>query len=53
VAEQRQGTVADQVDRRFMAGDEQENACGEQFIFVERVASFFGRDQAREQVAAW
>jgi len=42
VAEQREGAVADQVHRRFVAGDEQQDARGEQRVLAELVACLFG-----------
>ena len=50
MAQERQGAVADQVDRGLMAGDEQEDARGEQLVLAQRVARFLGGDEAREHV---
>jgi len=50
VLEKRQGAIADQVHRRFVTGDEQQQAHGEQLAFAELVSLLFGCDQEAQKV---
>ena len=52
MAQQRQHAVADQVDRRLVAGDEEEDAGGEQLVLAQLVAGLLGGDEAGEHVVA-
>ena len=52
MAQQRQRAVADQVDRRLVAGDEQQDAGGEQLVLGELVPRLLGGDQGRQQIVA-
>src|SRR5688500_11180554 len=48
--QQRENGVADQVHRRLVAGDEQQDAHGEDLALGEPVALLFGGDEAAEQI---
>src|SRR5881628_3460769 len=52
MAQECQGPVADQVDRRLVAGDEQENARRKQLVLAQFVARLFGGDERRQEIAA-
>ncbi len=51
-AKQRPDPVADQVDRRFMAGGEQQRRIGAQFLGGQMIAGFFRLDQQGQQIVA-
>src|SRR2546430_1941048 len=50
MAQEGQQPVADQVDGRLMAGDEEQDAGGEQLPFAQRVAGFLGGDQQAQEI---
>src|SRR5262249_53431051 len=52
VTQERQRAVADQIDRRLVAGDEREDAGGDQLVLAQLVSRLLSGDQRREQVAA-
>src|SRR5882724_166194 len=52
VLQERQDPVADQVDGRLVAGDEQEDARRDQLLLVELVARLLGGDERRQEIAA-
>src|SRR5262249_45030999 len=49
---QRKDRVADEVRRRFVAGKQEQDAHGDQFLVVQPVAIFLDLDQAAEQIIA-
>ena len=52
IAMQRQQAVADQIDRRLVAGAEQQDDVGGQFLVGELAAVFLGLHQLRGQIVA-
>ena len=46
--EQRQRAVADEIDRRFMADDDQKQDHGEEFVLTQDIARFFGGSRSEE-----
>ena len=48
--QQRQGTVADQVDGGFMPGDQQKKDHRQQFVFAQRVTGLLGLGQGAHQI---
>src|SRR2546428_10737818 len=52
MAQECQGPVTDQVDRRLVAGDEQEDARREQLVLDQLVARLFGGDDPGQEIAA-
>ena len=52
MAQQRQGAVADEIDRRLVTGHQQQDAGREQLLLVQLVTRLLGGDERRQQVAA-
>ena len=50
VAQQREQAVADEVHRRLVAGDEQQDDRRQQLVGAEAVARLLGRDQRADEV---
>jgi len=50
--EQGQDSAADEVDRRFVAGHQQENGRRQHLALAERVALLLGRRQPAQQIGA-
>ena len=52
MTQERERSVADEIDRRFMAGDQEQHAGREQLVLAELVPRLLGGDEAGEQVGA-
>ena len=52
VAQQRERAVADEVDRRLVAGDVEQHHLLDELVVAEAVAFVFGGDERAEQVVA-